>query len=127
MEFRQDVDQAPNARGRGIGMNRAGWERAKELFSAAMDLDEEEREFFLQSQADLPDAIREVRSLLAAYEGSPDFLDEAALGLTVQSESPAPQETAEPKVMRRLEALLAWQGEQQPEFAVSEPKVPPAD
>lgn len=57
------------------------WGRAKELFSTAVALAEAERESFLQSQTVSGSVLEEVRGLLATYEESPDFLDEAASGL----------------------------------------------
>jgi len=53
------------------------WARTKEIFSAAVALAEDERESFLQSQTVTDSILEEVRALLAAYEESPDFLDEA--------------------------------------------------
>jgi eukaryotic-like serine/threonine-protein kinase len=81
------------------------WARAKELFSAAVALEEVERESFLQSQPDPPETLNEVRSLLAAYKESPDFLDDATLELSVEPSLP-PQSNGEQKLLLRLGALL---------------------
>ena len=81
------------------------WGRAKELFSTALALAEAERELFLQSQTDSDSTLEEVRALLAAYEESPDFLDEATSRLHL----PAPVlwgNTGERELLHGFEALL---------------------
>jgi tetratricopeptide (TPR) repeat protein len=56
-------------------VNPNDWKRAKELFSAAIALDEPERGSYLDAQPESKEVIAEVRSLLAAYQESPDFLE----------------------------------------------------
>jgi len=51
------------------------WIRAKEIFSAAIDLHASEREEFLAAQPDADEIIDEARSLLANFLESPDFLE----------------------------------------------------
>ncbi len=52
-----------------------GWKRAKELFSAALELLPGDRERFFAAQFDPIEVIGEARSLLANYLESPDFLE----------------------------------------------------
>jgi len=54
------------------------WKRAKELFSTVVELAEAERDPFLAVQPDSNEVLDEVRSLLAAYLQSPDFLEGAS-------------------------------------------------
>jgi hypothetical protein len=54
------------------------WKRAKELFSTVVELAEAERDPFLAAQPDSNEVLDEVRSLLAAYLESPDFLEGAS-------------------------------------------------
>jgi tRNA A-37 threonylcarbamoyl transferase component Bud32 len=77
------------------------WKRAKEVFSAALGLPEGDREAFLAAQQDAREIVNEVRSLLAAYDESPDFLENAA------SHPPAhlaARESASPYAGRRIGA-----------------------
>jgi serine/threonine protein kinase len=58
-------------------MNPNDWDRAKQLFSTAVALDEGQRDSYLGSQPDSKEILNEVRSLLGAYLESPDFLEGA--------------------------------------------------
>lgn len=92
-------------------MRSEDWERSKELFSAAVALAEPEREPFLDSQADAPEVLEEVRSLLATWRESSDFLDHSVPG---PGSSDAPLEegdTAKRSLFHRLEALLENQSD----------------
>ncbi len=80
------------------------WGRAKELFSTAVALAEAERESFLQSQTGSDSILEEVRALLAAYEESPDFLDESASRSHLMT--PALLRHIEDLELHGLEALL---------------------
>ena len=80
------------------------WTRAKELFSAAVALAEAERDSFLQSQTVSDSILEEVRALLAAYEESPDFLDEDDSRLHLLT--PALRRHIEELELHGFEALL---------------------
>ncbi|HMJ08725.1 MAG TPA: protein kinase [Pyrinomonadaceae bacterium] len=71
-------------------MNSAEWQKIKELFTAALDLQPDERTGFLAQQ---PDAVRrEVERLLAASDESADFISDPAfvdLGFTETEADPA--------------------------------------
>jgi tetratricopeptide (TPR) repeat protein len=82
-------------------VNPEGWKRAKELFSAALGLPETEREAFLEAQRDEREILDEVRSLLATYRDSPDFLENAAPALLAELRS---RESAIPFAGRRIGA-----------------------
>jgi predicted Ser/Thr protein kinase len=82
-------------------VNPEGWKRAKNLFSAALALPEAERKAFLQAQQDERETLDEVRSLLAAYRDSPDFLENAAPNLPAD---PQARDTATPFAGRRVGA-----------------------
>jgi tRNA A-37 threonylcarbamoyl transferase component Bud32 len=56
-------------------VNPNDWRRVKELFSTAVALDECKRDSLLDAQPDSEEVLDEVRSLLAAYLESPDFLE----------------------------------------------------
>jgi len=58
-------------------MNPADWNRVKDLFDRALGFPPAERAAFVASQAIGPEILAEVRSLLTAYEESPEFLEEA--------------------------------------------------
>lgn len=87
------------------------WRHVKELFSEAVALAELERELFMQAQTDSPETLSEVRSLLATYAESPDFLDGAGPELPVQVSSIPQHEIGENKLLHRLEALLDYQNQ----------------
>jgi serine/threonine protein kinase len=56
------------------------WERSKALFTAAVALDEGERERFLKENcSDDPELFRELTELLASHDESSDFLSAAAI------------------------------------------------
>jgi hypothetical protein len=105
MGHRQDLDKAKTLSGQRNAVTTEEWERAKELFSAAVALEEVPREAFLQSQTDPAETLDEVRSLLAAYNDSPDFLDEAASGLLVEASLSA-RSSPEKRILLKLDALL---------------------
>ena len=65
-------------------MNPNDWDRAKALFSTAVALDEGQRDSYLGSQPDSKEILNEVRSLLAAYLESPDFLEGATPELPLE-------------------------------------------
>ncbi len=74
-------------------MDRNNWERAKQLFSAAIEQPEGEQERFLDQQGESAEVVEEARSLLANYLASPDFLDGTPLEipaelLTIERETP---------------------------------------
>lgn len=86
-------------------MNPQEWARAKELFSTALDMAETDREPFLQSQTDSEATLGEVRTLLATFDESPDFLDEQA----AQLQLPAPavlSNVGRRHLLQRIEALF---------------------
>ena len=57
-----------------------GWERSKALFTAAIALDEDERErFLLENCSDDAELFSELTELLASYDESSDFLTAAAI------------------------------------------------
>jgi tetratricopeptide (TPR) repeat protein len=56
-------------------VNPNDWKRSKELFSTVVELAEAERDPFLAAQPDSNEVLDEVRSLLATYLESPDFLE----------------------------------------------------
>jgi eukaryotic-like serine/threonine-protein kinase len=85
------------------------WQRAKELFSAAVGLADVEREPFLQAQAESSEIITEVRSLLATYEESPGFLDEASPEIPAKMPCAFNSKNEQQKLAQRLEAFLACQ------------------
>ena len=64
-------------------MSRTRWQRVNELFHAALERADSEREAYLASVvADDPELLREVRSLLAAHKrSSADFLEAPAWGV----------------------------------------------
>jgi serine/threonine-protein kinase len=70
-------------------MTGSDWRRAKELFSAALELPEASREEFLSAQPDAPAVIAEARSLLAHYNDSPDFLEGVTAVLPANEDEPA--------------------------------------
>jgi tetratricopeptide (TPR) repeat protein len=84
------------------------WRSAKDLFSSAVALADAEREPFLQSQSCSSEVVAEVRSLLAAYEESPDFLDQANAELPDQFPADSNHQGAQQKVLQRLDALLEY-------------------
>ncbi|HWE84129.1 MAG TPA: protein kinase [Terracidiphilus sp.] len=86
-------------------MNSEDWERSKELFSTAVTMRTTEREPFLQSQTDSSEVLEEVRSLLAIYRESPQFLDEPVSGAGVPGPSGA-EEMGRRNLFRRLETIL---------------------
>jgi serine/threonine protein kinase len=59
-------------------VNPNDWKRAKELFSTVVEMAEAERDPFIAAQPDSNEVLDEVRSLLAAYLESPDFLEGAS-------------------------------------------------
>ena len=67
----------------GVGsvMQDDNWERAKELFSVALERHSSERERFFAAQPDPIEVIAEARSLLANYLESPDFLEDVTAQL----------------------------------------------
>lgn len=83
------------------------WKQAKELFSAAVALAAPEREPFLQAQTESSETITEVRSLLATYEESPDFLDQASPELLCKAVSASSGEDGQQRLLQRLKAVLA--------------------
>lgn len=85
------------------------WARTKRLFSAAIALPEAERETFLRSETDSLEILGEVRSLLATYRVSPDFLDGAEPAIPAQSPSAFSGNNGEHKLLQRFEALLSSQ------------------
>jgi len=82
-------------------VNPEGWKHAKDLFSAALGLPESEREAFLAAQQEEPEILDEVRSLLAAYHDSPDFLENATPELAAELRA---RDTATPFAGRRIGA-----------------------
>ena len=81
-------------------MMASDWERAKELFSTAIELPEAEREQFLAVQPDTPEILAEAQSLLANYLESPDFLE----GVT----APLPDSDAEAAPSLGNRRIGAW-------------------
>ncbi len=72
------MDSKTAVRGEARAVNPNDWKRAKELFSTVVELAEAERDPFLAAQPDSNEVLDEVRSLLAAYLESPDFLEGAS-------------------------------------------------
>ena len=60
-------------------MKPADWNRVKDLFDAALQLPPAEQGPFLEAQTDDAEILAEIRSLLAVYEESPQFLEEAGV------------------------------------------------
>src|SRR4051794_2577820 len=61
-------------------MNPSQWNKAKELFDAAMKRPPKERRLFVEENSNGDDAVRcEVESLLAVSEGAQDFLERPAI------------------------------------------------
>jgi serine/threonine-protein kinase len=71
-------------------MQEEAWKRAKELFSAALELPSSEREQFFATRSDPIEVIAEARSLLASYLESPDFLEGATAPLPDDESEVAP-------------------------------------
>ena len=82
-------------------MTQEDWKRAKDLFSSALVLPETEREAFLAAQQDEWEILDDVRSLLATYRDSPDFLENATPALLAELRS---RESAIPFAGRRIGA-----------------------
>jgi serine/threonine protein kinase/tetratricopeptide (TPR) repeat protein len=62
-------------------MNPSQWNKAKELFDAAMKRPPEERRLFVEENSNGDEAVLcEVESLLAVSEGAEDFLERPAIG-----------------------------------------------
>jgi len=67
-------------------MNTTRWKQIDELFDAALDLPEAERENFLSEKCgDDEDLRNEVLSLLQADTGSDNFLEKSAMGVAAQN------------------------------------------
>ena len=111
MDRRQNLDQATAAGRQECTVTADEWKRAKDLFSAAVVLADVEREPFLQSRACSSAVLSEVRSLLATYKESPDFLDEASPQLPGQPHPGSNYQNAQQKVLQRLDALLVHQNQ----------------
>lgn len=109
MDHRQDLDPAKDAGRQECRVRSEEWERSKDLFSAAVGLAETERESFLGSQTDSPEVLEEVRSLLATWQESSDFLDPSAPGPSPSDAFPEAGDPAKRSLFRRLEALLESQ------------------
>lgn len=60
------------------------WNSVKELFHSAVQLAPEERTRFLETQTFPPVVMEEVRALLAVYDTSPEFLEDAAAAMRGQ-------------------------------------------
>ena len=75
------------------------WERAKELFEAALDLGPSERATFLAANCHEVSLQQQVEKLLIDYQAAGSFLDEPALHSTSEI-----AETEDPMVNRRLGA-----------------------
>jgi serine/threonine protein kinase/tetratricopeptide (TPR) repeat protein len=75
------------------------WDKAKELFEAALELEPSQRTSFLAASCPEVSLQREVEKWLVDYQAAGNFLDSPALYSTIKSE-----ETVVPTVNRRLGA-----------------------
>jgi eukaryotic-like serine/threonine-protein kinase len=77
-------------------MNPTRWQQIDELFDAALDLPESEREVFLSAKCNGDDELKkEVLSLLESQKSSDNFLEKSAMGIAARNLADEQTEIAE--------------------------------
>jgi non-specific serine/threonine protein kinase/serine/threonine-protein kinase len=89
VDRREDLDPAQADAAGERTLTGVEWQRVKDLFDSALRLPGEERTSFLTQQPDGPTVLAEVRSLLATYDQSPQFMEATTFRFTPDDSPPA--------------------------------------